>query len=66
MNLPATVGLLKGARFASMPRDATFINTGTGATVAEPELIAVLRERPDLTALLDVTHPEPPVKGSPL
>jgi len=26
----------------------------------------VLRERPDITAILDVTDPEPPVPGSPL
>lgn len=52
--------------FASMRPGATFINTGRGAQVDEEGLIAVLRERPDLTALLDVTDPEPPVAGSPL
>jgi phosphoglycerate dehydrogenase-like enzyme len=34
--------------------------------VREVEMIEVLRARPDLTAVLDVTHPEPPVSGSPL
>ena len=29
-------------------------------------MIEVLRERPDLIAFLDVTHPEPPVADSPL
>ena len=29
-------------------------------------MIDVLQARPDLTALLDVTFPEPPEKGSPL
>jgi phosphoglycerate dehydrogenase-like enzyme len=64
-NLPETVGLLDGALFRSMRRDATFINTGRGATVVETDLIGALRERPDITALLDVTWPEPPAAGSP-
>jgi phosphoglycerate dehydrogenase-like enzyme len=29
-------------------------------------MIDVLRKRPDLTAILDVTYPEPPLDGSPL
>ena len=29
-------------------------------------MIEVLKERPDLTVVLDVTNPEPPVAGSPL
>ena len=45
-----------------MRSDATFINTGRGAQVIERDLIAVLDDRPDLTALLDVTRPEPPEK----
>jgi phosphoglycerate dehydrogenase-like enzyme len=65
-NVPATLGMLRGAHFDSMPTGATFINTGRGATVDEPEMIDVLMRRPDLTALLDVTHPEPPADGSPL
>ena len=44
----------------------TFINTGRGAQVNEPDLIRFLAERPDVTALLDVTYPEPPAKDSPL
>jgi phosphoglycerate dehydrogenase-like enzyme len=43
---------------------ATFINTGRGAQVNEPELAAVLKRRPDLMALLDVTDPEPAPAGS--
>ncbi len=65
-NLPATVGMLRGAHFASMPDGATFINTGRGQTVRETEMIEVLARRTDLTALLDVTHPEPPLQNSPL
>lgn len=63
-DLPETVGMLNGALFARMRADATFINTGRGRTVREAELIAVLQARPDLTALLDITHPEPPIEGS--
>ena len=59
-NLPATIGMIKGAHFSAMPADATFINTGRGATVREAEMIEVFPARPDLTALLDVTDPEPP------
>lgn len=64
--LPETVGMITGAHFASMKENATFINTSRGAIVREPEMIAVLQERPDLWAILDVTYPEPPVEGSPL
>ena len=45
---------------------ATFLNTGRGAQVVEADLIRVLGDRPDLTAILDVTDPEPPVANSPL
>lgn len=63
-NIPETVGLLRHQHFASMPEGATFINTGRGAQVVESELQSVLQVRPDLTALLDVTFPEPPEEGS--
>ena len=65
-DLPTTKGLLGRALFRSMRDGATFINSGRGAQVVEPELAAVMRERPDLTALLDVTFPEPPRPDSPL
>jgi phosphoglycerate dehydrogenase-like enzyme len=65
-NLPATQGMLTGELFESMLPNATFINTGRGRTVAEDALIEVLRRRPDLTAQLDVTDPEPPRADSPL
>lgn len=63
---PSTRQMLKASLFASMKQGATFINTGRGETVAESGLIEVLRVRPDLTALLDVTEPEPPAKDSSL
>jgi phosphoglycerate dehydrogenase-like enzyme len=65
-NLPATVKMLRQEHFAAMSVGATFINTGRGHTVDETGLIHVLQSRPDLTALLDVTHPEPPTHNSPL
>ena len=58
--------MLRREQFSSMQRNATFVNTGRGATVVEVDLVAVLRERPDLTAVLDVTWPEPPEEDSPL
>ena len=63
-NIAATEGMLNDTLFACMRRDATFINTGRGAQVVEEALIDVLQQRPDLTALLDVTLPEPPEPDS--
>jgi len=65
-NLPSLQGILHGGLFRRLRPNASFINTGRGAQVVEEDLIEVLEERPDLTALLDVTYPEPPVEGSPL
>ncbi len=56
----ATRGMLGYEHFSRLPRNATFINTGRGAQVREAELVCLLTERPDVTALLDVTDPEPP------
>lgn len=64
--LPETERLLRGVHFRLMKPNTTFMNTARGAVVAEDEMIAVLRERPDIQALLDVTHPEPPMPDSPL
>ena len=64
-NNAQTRGILHGEHFALLPNHATFINTGRGATVVEPDLIAELEKRPTLTALLDVTLPEPPEPDSP-
>ena len=65
-NLPSLRGVLNAALFSRMRENATFINTGRGAQVVEADLIETLRERPDLTALLDVTFPEPPPADSEL
>jgi phosphoglycerate dehydrogenase-like enzyme len=64
--LKETEGMIRGEHVARMKQRATFLNTARGALVREDELIDVLRRRPDLTAILDVTYPEPPVDGSPL
>lgn len=65
-DIPSTKNVLTGPLFESMREGATFINTGRGAQIVEPELIRVLKDRPDLTALLDVTYPEPPSDDSEL
>lgn len=62
--LPETVGLINGTLFESMKPGATFINTARGAVVREEEMLDVLARRPDLQAILDVTHPEPPRRDS--
>jgi phosphoglycerate dehydrogenase-like enzyme len=65
-DLPSTKHILGGALFERMRDGATFINSGRGAQVIEADLARVLSARPDLTALLDVTFPEPPAPESPL
>jgi phosphoglycerate dehydrogenase-like enzyme len=65
-DLPSTRQLLGAALFERLRDGATFINSGRGAQVVEADLARVLAARPDLTALLDVTFPEPPPPDSPL
>lgn len=62
--LPETTGMITRELLQSMKPHATFINTACGAIVKEDEMMAVLKERTDLTATLDVTHPEPPEADS--
>jgi len=64
--LPETTGMITEELLRTMKPRATFINTARGAIVKEDELIEVMKERTDLTAVLDVTHPEPPEEESPL
>jgi len=64
--LPETEKMITGELVASMRDHASLLNTARGAVVDEDGLIAVLQKRPDLVAVLDVTHPEPPVPDSPL
>ncbi len=65
-NLSQLNGVLNRSLFSTLRPNATFINTGRGAQVNEADLIEVACARPDLTVLLDVTEPEPPLAGSPL
>lgn len=64
--LPETTGFIRGHHFARMKTGATFINTARGGLICEAEMIEVIRQRPDLQLVLDVTDPEPPVPESPL
>ncbi len=64
-NNAQTVGMLNYELFSKMRECAVFINTGRGAQVVEDDLVRILQERSDLTALLDVTQPEPPIEGHP-
>lgn len=65
-DLPSTRGTLTARHFTAMRDGATFVNTGRGAQVVEADLVDTLRARPDLTALIDVTWPEPPPPESPI
>jgi phosphoglycerate dehydrogenase-like enzyme len=62
--LPETEKMINRALLASMKPWATLINTARGAVIDETDLVEVLTERTDLTALLDVTYPEPPADDS--
>ncbi len=64
--LQDTEGMINASLFEMMKPNATLINTSRGAVVNEPDLISVLAQRHDLTAVLDVTWPEPPPKDTPL
>jgi phosphoglycerate dehydrogenase-like enzyme len=63
--LPSTVGMIGPAQLELLPDGATLINTGRGALVDEPALIAELRIG-RIEAILDVTDPEVPEPSSPL
>lgn len=65
-NKDETRGMITGEHFALMKPGATFINTARGPIIREGELIATLRARPDLTAVLDVCNQEPPSPNSAL
>ncbi|MEN8663312.1 MAG: hydroxyacid dehydrogenase [Lentimonas sp.] len=65
-DLPATKGMITGRHFEMMKPGSTFINTARGAVVNEAEMCEVLARRPDITAVLDVTAPEPPLPGAPV
>ena len=64
--LPETEKMINAPLLRSMPEGSTLINTSRGAVIDETDLCQVLAERQDITAILDVTHPEPPLPDSPL
>lgn len=49
-----TTGMIDRPLLESMPENAILVNTSRGAVIDEYDLVDVLRERPDLTAVLDV------------
>jgi len=63
-DLPETKGMITGEMIASMKPHATLINSARGAVIEEECMLDVLEQRPDLQAVLDVTHPEPPRDNS--
>jgi phosphoglycerate dehydrogenase-like enzyme len=65
-DLPETRGMIRGEHLRMMKPRSTFINTARGAVIRQDEMFALLAERPDLTAVLDVTTPEVPPKDSPV
>lgn len=65
-NNPKTQKIIGRKQLEMMKDYATLINTGRGAQIDEEVLIEVLEKNPTLTAVLDVTEPEPPVEGSKL
>ncbi len=66
LDVPETVGLVHYELLSSLRRGATVINTGRGRTFRTTDLVQILQERPDVTALLDVTDPEPLPSDHPL
>ncbi len=65
-NNEQTKGMLNAKLIDSMKDYATLINTGRGAQVDERALCDKLTRNPTVTAVLDVTYPEPPAFDSPL
>lgn len=65
-NRPETKDMITGEHFALMKHGATFINTARGGIIRESEMTDALAARPDLTAVIDVCHREPPLPTSPL
>ena len=49
-----------------MKKNSAFINSARGPIIRESEMICALKERPDVTAFLDLTEKEPAEKENPL
>lgn len=63
---PNTRGIINAELLNSMKNYSTLINTGRGAQIDENALIDVLEKNDTISAVLDVTYPEPPEKDSKL
>jgi phosphoglycerate dehydrogenase-like enzyme len=63
--LQSTEGMIGASELAALADGATFINTARGALVNEEALVREL-ESGRISAVLDVTRPEPPSPDSPL
>lgn len=63
--LPATRHLLSAPLIASLPDNAIVINTSRGSLIDQAALVREL-ETGRITAILDVTSPEPPLADDPL
>ncbi len=61
-----TTELIDRRLLSSMKLGSTLLNTSRGTVMKQEDLVDVLRQRPDLTALLDVCEPEPPSSQDPL
>ncbi|MFC5470725.1 hydroxyacid dehydrogenase [Cohnella suwonensis] len=62
----ATSGIVNYEYLSQLNDYATIINTGAGPQIVMDDLVAVLRENDTITAVLDVTEPEPLPSGHPL
>lgn len=65
-NNASTQGMIGAKEWLAMPHGGTFMNTGRGQTLRNGEFYDAFRSRPDLTALLDVSYPEPLPAESPI
>jgi len=64
--LEETKGLIGRHHLSKLRAGATLINTARGEIIAATELEEALSSRPEIHAVLDVTHPEPPEPTSKL
>ncbi|WOO41039.1 hydroxyacid dehydrogenase [Rubellicoccus peritrichatus] len=64
--LKETENMITGELLQRLPQDATFINTARPAIVNEPNLLEVLKQRPDIQAILDVVDESDSIVHNPL
>lgn len=62
----ATASLVDKGLLEKLKHDAVLVNVARGKIINEDDLITVLADRPDLTAVLDVFSEEPLPESSPL